>query len=551
MSTQQQRMEKLTSKLAPFLANAYQLPAEVRMELIENIDDVEERNKTMFMLLFTKFLADKGEFKLEESTPEKDLNLTVPEGVNIDDPVRMYLRKMGSVSLLTREGEVEIAKRIEEGEKEVLQAVLSSPVAIREILDIGDRLKKGKIRLRDIVKDAPEESAESDDAAAAPSANESERTEQLLKLVDKIRKLDKDCERLEESLDRKKLTEVKRRELREEIKQNKSKMMEHLEAMRIAKKQIDRIVQVLKQLIERVEKAEDALRDCEQKTGASRQELKRMLKEARLNAGNEKKICRKLSLTPEQLAELDREVRAATRTIFRVQEESRLKLADLRRSYEWILTGERKADTMEVRLDEKVASIEDTRQLGIEVGDFVVFDPRIQVTPSGFIKSRHLDDKAGVAVMLGVLKALKEHNLELPSTVNFFFSHFEEVGHGASAGIPSATKELLCIDMGAPGEGQRSDEYSVSICAKDSSGPYSWTFKERLVELCQREKIPYRVDIYPYYGSDASASLRAGHDLVAGLIGPGVDASHSYERTHQESILATANLTWAYLKSEM
>ena len=269
-----------------------------------------------------------------------------------NDPVRMYLRKMGSVSLLTREGEVEIAKRIEEGEKEVLQAVLSSPVAIREILDIGDRLKKGKIRLRDIVKDAPEESAESDDAAAAPSANESERTEQLLKLVDKIRKLDKDCERLEESLDRKKLTEVKRRELREEIKQNKSKMMEHLEAMRIAKKQIDRIVQVLKQLIERVEKAEDALRDCEQKTGASRQELKRMLKEARLNAGNEKKICRKLSLTPEQLAELDREVRAATRTIFRVQEESRLKLADLRRSYEWILTGERKAERAKAELVE-------------------------------------------------------------------------------------------------------------------------------------------------------------------------------------------------------
>lgn len=214
-------------------------------------------------------------------------------------------------------------------------------------------------------------------------------------------------------------------------------------------------------------------------------------------------------------------------------------------------TGERKADTMEVRLDEKVASIEDTRQLGIEVGDFVVFDPRIQVTPSGFIKSRHLDDKAGVAVMLGVLKALKEHNLELPSTVNFFFSHFEEVGHGASAGIPSATKELLCIDMGAPGEGQQSDEFSVSICAKDSSGPYSWSLKEKLVGLCQENKIPYQVDIYPFYGSDASASLRAGHDFVAGLIGPGVDASHSYERTHKDSIIATANLALAYVKSEL
>lgn len=214
-------------------------------------------------------------------------------------------------------------------------------------------------------------------------------------------------------------------------------------------------------------------------------------------------------------------------------------------------TSERKAETMQVRLDERVASQEGTRKLGIEVGDFVVFDPRIQVTDSGFIKSRHLDDKAGVAVILGILKAIKEQNLELPCTTNFFFSHFEEVGHGASAGIPAVTQELLCIDMGAPGDGQQSDEFSVSICAKDSSGPYSWSLKEKLVSLCKENKIPYQVDIYPYYGSDASASLRAGHDFVAGLIGPGVDASHSYERTHKDSIMATANLTYAYLKTEI
>jgi putative aminopeptidase FrvX len=214
-------------------------------------------------------------------------------------------------------------------------------------------------------------------------------------------------------------------------------------------------------------------------------------------------------------------------------------------------TTERKADTMQVRLDEKVHTKEDTRKLGIEVGDFVVFDPRIQVTESGFIKSRHLDDKAGVAVILGVLKAIKDENLELPCTTNFFFSHFEEVGHGASAGIPQETNELLCIDMGAPGEGQQSDEFSVSICAKDSSGPYSWSMKEKLIGLCKDNKIPYQVDIYPFYGSDASASLRAGHDFVAGLIGPGVDASHSYERTHKDSIMATANLTMEYIKSEL
>lgn len=212
-------------------------------------------------------------------------------------------------------------------------------------------------------------------------------------------------------------------------------------------------------------------------------------------------------------------------------------------------TTERKADTMQVRLDARVSSGDDTRNLGIEVGDFVVFDPRIQITDSGFIKSRHLDDKAGVAVMLGILKSIKEENIQLPCTTNFFFSNYEEVGHGASAGIPAATRELLCIDMGAPGEGQQSDEFSVSICAKDSSGPYSWSMKEKLVALCREKGIPYQVDIYPFYGSDASASLRAGHDFVAGLIGPGVDASHSYERTHKDSIMATANLTIVYITS--
>ncbi|MDD3072906.1 MAG: M42 family metallopeptidase [Eubacteriales bacterium] len=213
-------------------------------------------------------------------------------------------------------------------------------------------------------------------------------------------------------------------------------------------------------------------------------------------------------------------------------------------------TSERKADTMQVRLDEKVSCKEDTRNLGIEVGDFVAFDPRTRVTPSGFIKSRHLDDKAGVAVILGILKTIQDQKIQLPCTTHFFFSNFEEVGHGASAGIPAGVKEMLCIDMGAPGEGQQSDEFSVSICAKDSSGPYSWSMKERLVKLCKDNDIPCQVDIYPFYGSDASASLRAGHDIVAGLIGPGVDASHSYERTHKDSIIATANLAFAYVQSE-
>jgi putative aminopeptidase FrvX len=212
-------------------------------------------------------------------------------------------------------------------------------------------------------------------------------------------------------------------------------------------------------------------------------------------------------------------------------------------------TSERKAETMQVRLDEKTTSAAETRALGIEVGDFVVFDPRIVATESGFIKSRHLDDKAGVAVMLAAIKAIKDENITLPHTTCFFFSHYEEVGHGSSAGIPQGTKEFLCIDMGAPGDGQASDEFSVSICAKDSSGPYDLNFKNKLVALCKENNVPYKVDIYPYYGSDASAALRAGYDMECALIGPGVEASHSYERTHQDSLMATFDLTMAWIKS--
>lgn len=212
-------------------------------------------------------------------------------------------------------------------------------------------------------------------------------------------------------------------------------------------------------------------------------------------------------------------------------------------------TEQRKDDTMQLRLDHKVSNPEEVRQLGIEVGDFVTFEPRTRST-NGFFKSRHLDDKAGVAIMLAAIKEIKESNIQLPCTSNFFFSHYEEVGHGGAAGLPPNTRQFLCIDMGAPGEGQQSDEFSVSICAKDSSGPYCHTFTRQLIDLAQKNKIPYKVDIYPYYGSDATAALRSGHDFQAALIGPGVDSSHSYERTHKDSLLATYNLTMAWLQSE-
>jgi putative aminopeptidase FrvX len=205
---------------------------------------------------------------------------------------------------------------------------------------------------------------------------------------------------------------------------------------------------------------------------------------------------------------------------------------------------------IEVRLDERTSSIKETRALGIEVGDFVSFDPRTVVTESGFVKSRHLDDKAGVAVMLAAAKAFVDAGF-MPAQKTFLYvSPYEEVGHGASSGIPDEVQELLVIDMGALGDGQNSDEYTVSICAKDTSGPYDLGMRRKLVDLCQANDIPHKVDIYPHYGSDGSAALRAGADLVVGLIGPGVDASHAYERTHRDALLHTARLAVAYLLAE-
>lgn len=210
---------------------------------------------------------------------------------------------------------------------------------------------------------------------------------------------------------------------------------------------------------------------------------------------------------------------------------------------------ERKIENMEIVLDERITSDKDVANLGISVGDFIFFDPRTQVTENGFIKSRHLDDKASAGIILGVIKYLSSNNIIPSHKVNFFFSPYEEVGHGASASIPPKTVEFLAVDMGAPGEGQNSSEYSVCICAKDSSGPYDYDFRRKLVGLCEENHIDYRIDIYPHYTSDASAALRAGYDVKTGLIGAGIFASHAYERTHREGILNTAKLLIEYIRS--
>ncbi|MBM7589824.1 M42 family metallopeptidase [Brevibacillus fulvus] len=210
---------------------------------------------------------------------------------------------------------------------------------------------------------------------------------------------------------------------------------------------------------------------------------------------------------------------------------------------------ERTEQLMEVRIDEKVKTREDVLALGIAVGDFVSFDPRVTVTESGFIKSRHIDDKASVAILFGVLKHISESGITLPFTTHFLISNNEEIGYGGNSNIPEEVVEYLAVDMGAIGDGQTTDEYCVSICAKDSSGPYHYGLRKHLVKLAEENNIYYQVDIYPYYGSDASAAIRAGADIVHGLIGPGVDASHSHERTHRDSLENTAKLVLAYLNS--
>ncbi|HEX7973399.1 MAG TPA: M42 family metallopeptidase [Anaerolineales bacterium] len=209
----------------------------------------------------------------------------------------------------------------------------------------------------------------------------------------------------------------------------------------------------------------------------------------------------------------------------------------------------REDENMEVRLDARTGSIEETRSLGIEVGDFVAFDPRVEIA-HGFVRSRHLDDKACVACILAAVKALHAAGMGPTHTSYLHFSNYEEVGHGAAAGIPPEVAELVVVDMAAVGEGQASDEYHTTLCVKDSGGPYHHGLSQRLRRLADENGIPYKVDIYPYYGSDGEAFWRAGGDVAVALIGPGVDASHNYERTHLDALVATTQWVMAYLLSE-
>src|SRR5690625_2230028 len=219
--------------------------------------------------------------------------------------------------------------------------------------------------------------------------------------------------------------------------------------------------------------------------------------------------------------------------------------------YEDAGTAKRNQDNMEVRIDAKVSTSDEVRALGIEVGDFVSFDPRVEETANGFIKSRHLDDKASVAILMEVVRQLVEEDVTLPYTTHFLISNNEEIGYGGNSNITPETVEYLAVDMGAMGDGQSTDEYTVSICVKDASGPYHYGLRKALVELANKNDVEYKLDIYPYYGSDASAAIRAGHDIIHGLIGPGIDSSHAFERTHEASLENTEELLYHYVQAEM
>lgn len=207
----------------------------------------------------------------------------------------------------------------------------------------------------------------------------------------------------------------------------------------------------------------------------------------------------------------------------------------------------RSFETVEVVLDEDVKSADDVKALGIEVGDIVCFEPRTRRTPSGYLKSRFLDDKLSVGILLGFARYLSENEISLSRRTYIHVTVYEEVGHGGSASVPVGVTEAISVDMGCVGDGLNCTEKQVSICAKDSGGPYSYEVVGKLIEAARKTCADYAVDIYPYYGSDVEATLRSGVDIRHGLIGAGVYASHGYERSHMDGILNTLKLLCGYL----
>ena len=209
--------------------------------------------------------------------------------------------------------------------------------------------------------------------------------------------------------------------------------------------------------------------------------------------------------------------------------------------------AKRSWDNVEIVLDEDVKAAADTLALGIQVGDMVCFDPRTRRTASGYLKSRFLDDKLSVGILLGFARYLKDNAITPARRVYAHITVYEEVGHGGSASVPEGVTEAISVDMGCVGDGLSCTERQVSICAKDSGGPYSYSIVGKLIEAAKKTNADYAVDVYPHYGSDVEATLRSGWDIRHGLIGAGVFASHGYERSHIDGVFNTLKVLCGYL----
>lgn len=210
----------------------------------------------------------------------------------------------------------------------------------------------------------------------------------------------------------------------------------------------------------------------------------------------------------------------------------------------------RDEESLEVRIDERTRNVEETRLLGIEVGDQIYLDPRVEVTQSGYIRSRFLDDKACVACLVAAVKAIKEAGVTPAQSTTLLISNFEEVGHGGRDGLPNNLAEYVVVDMSVVGEGRNGTEHNCSVCLKDSSGPYSKRLSEKLRSIADRRGIDVKPDVYPFYSSDGSMYWQTGGSAEVALIGPGVDTSHGYERTHTDALVDTAQLVAEYMIEE-
>lgn len=210
--------------------------------------------------------------------------------------------------------------------------------------------------------------------------------------------------------------------------------------------------------------------------------------------------------------------------------------------------AKREFDQMEVVLDEIIEEDKDVEKLGISAGDFIALDPRFRIS-NGFVKSRHLDDKASSGVLLALAKEIKEENLSFDRNIYMMFTTYEEVGHGASSGHPSGIRDMIAVDMGVVYDDLKTNDRKVSICAKDSSGPYNYDLTNDLINIAKKIDIDFAIDIYPFYGSDASAAISSNYDYRHALIGCGISASHGYERCHESSLIGLFNLLKAYISN--